>query len=307
MVKPYRIAVAGIGGVGGFVGGKLAAYYANSNYVEVVFVARGESEKVIRSNGLKLITTEREIIARPKLVTHQPVGIFDLIILCTKNYDLESAIENLKACVDENTLIIPLLNGLAAETRIKDLLPKAIVCKGCIYIVSNLVEPGVVKESRGDHKIYFGIENTPNNQLQQAETILSKAGLHTTLTEQITQAVWEKFIFLSPLATLTSYLDATGGAIAVEPKHMSTFKKLVLELKAIADAMNIPLPKDIVQSTLDKVIMLQRDSRTSMNLDFRKGGRTEVDTLTTYVVKLGKQLQLPVDTYEELLEGLKSK
>src|SRR5688572_23140126 len=110
----YRIAVVGIGGVGGFVGAKLAKHYESSNEVEVVFVARGKNEKVIRNNGLKLITNEAEIIARPKAVTHQPVGVFDLIILCTKNYDLKSATENIKDCIDEKTVIIPLLNGLSA-------------------------------------------------------------------------------------------------------------------------------------------------------------------------------------------------
>jgi 2-dehydropantoate 2-reductase len=306
LARLYRIAVVGIGGVGGFVGGKLAAHYEASDDVDVVFVARGENEKAIRANGLKLVTRQGEQIALPNNVTHQPDGLFDLILLCTKSYDLETAVANVKSCVNENTIVVPLLNGLAAASRIEELLPNATVCRGCIYVVAKLTSPGVVEETRGDHKIYFGIQGKTDERLQQVETILKEAGIDATLTEQIEQAVWEKFIFLSPLATLTSFLDATGGEIASNPNHMATFKQLVLELKAIADANKIPLPADIVQSTLDKVMTLQRDSRTSMNNDFRKGGKTEVNTLTAYVVNLGKELSLPVDTYEELLAALTS-
>ena len=56
MQKKYRIAVLGIGGVGGFLGGKLAAAYSNTADVEIIFIARGSNAQAIKENGLKLIT-----------------------------------------------------------------------------------------------------------------------------------------------------------------------------------------------------------------------------------------------------------
>ncbi len=51
-----KIAVAGIGGVGGYLGGKLARHYAGDKGVEIVFVARGKHLEEIRKNGLEVIT-----------------------------------------------------------------------------------------------------------------------------------------------------------------------------------------------------------------------------------------------------------
>lgn len=39
-MKRYRIGILGIGGTGGFFGGKLAVHYAQSENVEVIFIAR---------------------------------------------------------------------------------------------------------------------------------------------------------------------------------------------------------------------------------------------------------------------------
>lgn len=51
MKDKFRIAILGIGGVGGYFGGKLANYFAHSETVEIIFIARGENAKAIKNNG----------------------------------------------------------------------------------------------------------------------------------------------------------------------------------------------------------------------------------------------------------------
>ena len=108
MALKFRIAVIGIGGVGGYLGAKLAAKYAGSANTEIIFIARGDNAAAIRSNGLKLITSQGEETAHPALVTSQPetLGLVDLIFCCVKSYDLESGLAPFKECVSEKTTII---------------------------------------------------------------------------------------------------------------------------------------------------------------------------------------------------------
>ena len=54
MQKKYRIAILGIGGVGGFIGGKLAAAYSETDEIEIIFIARGENAKAIKEKIFKL-------------------------------------------------------------------------------------------------------------------------------------------------------------------------------------------------------------------------------------------------------------
>jgi len=82
-----RIAVVGIGGVGGYYGGKLALAYAGKGEHEVVFVARGEHLQTIREKGLCLMTPEGErLTIVPTLATDrsEEVGTLDFVLFAQK-------------------------------------------------------------------------------------------------------------------------------------------------------------------------------------------------------------------------------
>ena len=55
-----RIGILGLGGVGGYFGGLLAKAYYKSDDIEIIFIARGETQKAIAENGLKIITDDSE-------------------------------------------------------------------------------------------------------------------------------------------------------------------------------------------------------------------------------------------------------
>jgi 2-dehydropantoate 2-reductase len=86
-----RIAVVGIGGVGGYFGGKVALKQAGSAEHKVVFIARGAHLAAIRKGGLLLKTMEGEFRVIPGLATDDPVaaGPCDLVLVCVKEYALE--------------------------------------------------------------------------------------------------------------------------------------------------------------------------------------------------------------------------
>ena len=88
-----KIAVMGIGGVGGYYGGLLAKRYFDDRDVEIVFVARGDHLDEIKARGLRLISEKGEFTVTPDLATDDPsgCGIFDLVIFCVKGYDLEES------------------------------------------------------------------------------------------------------------------------------------------------------------------------------------------------------------------------
>lgn len=304
-----KIAIAGIGGVGGYFGGFLAQHYQHSEEVEVYFVARGENEKAIRQNGLNVETTTGSFIAYPKLVTSDPsqIGEADLLICCTKSYDLEQSISQLKPCIGKETVILPLLNGVDSHERIKAIYPENEVWDGCVYVVSRLMAPGLVKETGNISALYFGSATGTAGKLTQAEDIFKTAGIQATLSGNIRQTIWEKFLFISTIATLTSSLNTSLGAILENNESRSLLFALLGELKTVAEANGVPLPDDIIQATVTKMASLPFATTSSMHSDFQKGKATEVESLTGYVVRLGQQLHLPTPTYDRLYTMLQER
>ncbi|MBS4029253.1 MAG: 2-dehydropantoate 2-reductase [Ignavibacteriales bacterium] len=308
MLSSFKIAILGVGAIGGYFGGKLAAQYANSDDVEIIFIARGENEKAIRTNGLKLITAQGEHIIRPSLVTSKPeqVGVVDFVLCCVKSYDLETSIAPLKPCISDKTIILPLLYGVDASERIKKLFPQANVWDGCVYIVSRLIAPGVVEEKGSMNSLYFGSSRLSGTKetLQQVETIFRTANVNARISENIVQTLWEKFLFISPFATLTSFLNTNIGGIMSNEQHKELLFTLLLEVKAIADAKKISLSDNVVEKTMEQFAKLPAETTSSMHSDFQKGKQTELEALTTYVVEQGNELNVATPNYERMLKGL---
>ncbi|MBC5775073.1 2-dehydropantoate 2-reductase [Pontibacter sp. KCTC 32443] len=303
-----KIAVAGIGGVGGYFGGKLAQHYQDSDEVEIYFIARGENEKIIRQKGLTVETPTENFTAHPKLVTSDPtqIGEVDLLICCTKSYDLEQSILQLKPCISRNTVILPLLNGIDSYERIKAVYLENEVWEGCVYIVSRLTDPGLVTVSGDFNSLFFGSDNGTNTKLELALQLFKEAGISATLSQKIKQTIWEKYLFISTIATLTSYLDVSIGAILAKQENLDLLYSLLQELIQVGKAKGINLQEDSVQKTTARMAKLPYETTSSMHSDYQKGKNTEVDSLTGYVVKLGQQLQIPVPTYTRLYAALKN-
>ena len=304
-----KIAIAGIGGVGGYFGGSLARYYENSKEVEIYFIARGENERAIQKNGLRLETSKGNFIAHPKLVTSYPqqIGVVDILICSTKSYDLEQSIVQSKPCIEKDTVILPLYNGVDSSERIRAMLPGNEVWEGCVYLVSHLSEPGLIKETGNVASVLFGYEKGTPDKLKNMDTILKDAGINATLSVNILQTIWRKFIFISPIATLTSYLDVGFGGILSNDDHEKILLLLLHEIKSLADAKGISFQEDIIQKTVDAMIALPKDTTTSMHRDFQKGGKNELDSLTGYVVRQGKQFNIAMPTYEMIYNKLKER
>lgn len=176
-----------------------------------------------------------------------------------------------------------------------------------MYLVSRLVAPGQVKETGRIATLFFGSENGSIEKLKATEAIFRAANLQATYAENIAPVIWEKFIFISTIATLTSYLDRPIGAILEDAGQRSTLQSLLHEIYPLAIAKGISLPEDLLQKTMEKFAKLPYETTSSMHSDFQKGKTTELESLTGYVVRECGQHGLQAQTYERLYKELLSR
>jgi len=301
-----RIAVAGIGGVGGYYGGMLARYYAIHDTIDVVFIARGEHLKQIQKNGLHLITGEGAFSAIPTLATDNPkdIGIFDLVLFCVKGYDLESCAELLKGNINEASIVISLLNGVDNAERLTHLLPGAKVLNGCVYISAHIAKPGVVRQTGGSCQLLFGAEDGRIHEFTDIETLLESANIQAELKQDIKTIVWEKYLFVSPLASATTYLGKAFGEIMADVASRRLLEGLMEEVALVAEAIGVEFSDGIIQESLNKISLFPYDTKSSMQLDFEKGKNTEIDTFTGYILTRGKELGINAPLHEKVYRKL---
>lgn len=303
-MSKIKIAFSGIGAVGGYYGGTLAAFYEKSSEVDVFFIARGENLRVIRENGLEIKKSYKKILAKPTLATDNPaeIGPVDYLFCCTKSYDLEDNIRQLSPVIGPDTVIIPLLNGAEISEQIQKILPDNKVWKGCVYIGARLVSPGYIEKFSLKDRLFFGLNEKDKEQQVKLRSLLNNARIFVTNPDDIDIEIWKKFFMISPAATITSYFNATINEVISD--HLDLFIALGYELKSVAEAKGIQLPEDIVFSSIQAQKMMPGNSTTSMHSDFKNGNRTEIETLTGYVIREADALGIEVPTYKFMYKGL---
>ena len=301
-----RIGILGLGGVGGYFGGLLAKAYFESDMIEIVFIARGETQKAIAQNGLKIKTDTDEMTVFPSLVSDSPdeIGNLDYLICATKTYDIETSFESIKECISATTTILPLYNGVDATERIQVVFPKNTVLQGCVYIVSMIESPGIIKKVGSYEKLFFGSQTLPISELNELKSIFENANIESYLVENIEETVWEKFIFISALASATSYLNQNIGGVLNNPEYKEFYISLLNEITAVAVAKGLKLPNDIVAQTITKLEKSPQDNTSSMHRDLLAGYKTEVNSLTKHVVIEGIKHGIATPVYQKILEKL---
>ncbi|MNI80289.1 2-dehydropantoate 2-reductase [compost metagenome] len=117
--------------------------------------------------------------------------------------------------------------------------------------------------------------------------------------------IWEKYIFISTTATVTSYYNKTFGEIKKTPECRRSLKRLIEECYTIAEYKKIVMPKDMKKRIWDKFINLPPDTTTSMHSDFVSGkGITEVYSLTGYLIEEAQKYDLVLPKYQEMYKML---
>lgn len=308
--------IIGAGGTGGALG-----FYLTVAGKDVTLIARGAHLDAIRENGLFLETghggfsvpaeacTMEEYRAR---VEKDAGECPDIIFVCVKGYSLDETVPFIRQTAGPNTIVIPLLNIYGTGKRLQALLPELTVTDGCIYIASEIKQPGCLLMSGDIFRVVFGLRKDTDSRtrtvsmpvLKLVEADLSDAGILPILSDQVERDTLRKFSFVSPMAAVGASYDVSASAMQPDGPLRQTFISLVEEVKALSDAMEIPLPEDIVSINLKIMDDLAPTATASMQRDIKKGHQSEVDGLVYEVVRLGNQYQVPMPVYGELADKL---
>lgn len=301
-----NILIVGLGGVGGYFGGMLARKYENSN-IHINFLARGSHLDKIQQDGLKVVLEKETFVAKPYKASDL-AGEFDqmdYIFLCTKSYDLEETVDSLRNCVNPATVFIPLQNGVDSKERIQRYYPDNLVIDGCAYIVSRLTEPGVIQVAGKWGTMSFGMNNGHDERLDRLHDLVQQASIHVNYSDEIEQIIWDKFIFISAMATATSYYNSSIGAIMEDQQKRRSVIELIQEVATLAIAKGISVADDISNMTIYKMEQMPFDATSSMHADYlNKKPQTELASLTAYVVEESAKYHLKTPQYQHMFESL---
>jgi 2-dehydropantoate 2-reductase len=287
-----KIAVMGSGGVGGFVGGRLAHVGC-----DVRFIARGAHLAALRENGLIIENEAQGNIHVPKVrVSDSPavLGPVDLVLIAVKLRDTEAATQAVKALVGPQTAVLSLQNGVTKDAILRREFGEAAVMGGVTYVATNIARPGVIRQTGSMQRVIIGeYDGRPSERADQLLQRLMRAGINAEISPDIRRTLWEKFVFLVGLSSATATTRVRIGPVLANAQTRAFFHDIMRETVAVGRALGVSLPEDYASERLAFADSVPQDMTSSLHHDLEAGRPLEVEWLAGAVVTLGAEHGIP--------------
>lgn len=294
-----KIAVFGAGGIGAYVGARLA----RAGH-PVALIARGAHAMAMQSSGVRVQALDGEWSVQPRLVTDTPaqVGVADVVVLATKNYHLESVLPQIAPLLGERTVIVTLQNGVDAFEAVANHYGVAATLAGLIYCELSISAPGVIRSGIEPVRMTFGpIAGLPASPMAQAFALAcTDAGMQTVLAPHGEAVVWSKAIFVAAMSAVTTIAGVGIGALMADEQAVALLTAALSEARQVAEASGVVFDTDPVTQSLAVARAMPPDTRSSMSRDLEHGRPLEIESLSGSVVRKGLVLGVPTPVNQAL-------
>jgi 2-dehydropantoate 2-reductase len=317
-----RICVVGAGSIGGVI----ASGLAEVDGVTASVLARGETLRAIRADGLRVRRPDGSVRVTSALAAASPdeaaeLGPQDVVVVAVKAQSMGSVAGSIEPLLGPGTSVLSTLNGVpwwfldgfggpAAGAHLDSVdpggkiaaaLPAGRVIGGTVHLSAASPAPGVVDWRAGNGLIIGELSGRSSQRLTALATALRAGGFDITVSDQIRNDVWYKLwgnLTLNPICAITG---ATTGPALDDDLVREFLSAAMLEAREIGGRIGCP----IAQTPQDRHAVTRRlgDFTPSMLQDARAGRALELDALTGAVRELGALTGVPTP-YVDALHGL---
>ncbi len=293
-----KIAIIGVGGVGGYFGGKLA-----KAGVDTIFIARGATLDALRSKGLRVDSIAGDFVVERVNATDDPssVGSVDAVIFTTKAWQIPDAAAKAKPLIGKDTVAVPLENGMEAPDQLASAFGREHVLGGLCGIVSYIVAPAHIKHVAIEPFVMFGeLDNSHTPRVERLQQTFERAGIKTDIPPDIHRSMWSKFLFIAPMSAIDALTRTPVGAWRSIPETREIAIRAMHEMIAIAKARGIDLGDDAIERTLARYDGMAPDSTSSLQRDIIEGKPSELEAQAGAIVRMAHEAKVATPVCETL-------
>lgn len=274
-----RHAILGAGGIGGLLGAALARAGA-----DVVLLVRPET-LTRQPNRIEVDSAVLGMFEVNVPVASLLYRQVDALWVTVKATELEPALGLAPPDSVADAAVVPLLNGVDHLALLQERY--ATVIAAAIRVESERVAPGKIRQTSP----FLRVELAGGDALA-AE--LRSAGIDCRLREDGPSLLWDKLVFLAPLALATTALDGPLGSVRNDPRYQSCQQ----EALAVARAEGAQIDEQALHNLADSA---PDEMRSSMQKDIAAGRTPELDAIAGPIQRGGRQHAIPTPATDELV------
>ncbi len=298
-----KVLVLGAGGIGGYFGGRLV-----ESGVDVTFLVRERRYKQLQERGLRIQSIHGDLLLeQPQLIqAGEEAGPFDVVLLSNKAYTLEDSVDAIAPYVGEDTVVIPLLNGIAHMELLWNRFGRERVLGGLCFIETTLNADGDVVQTSPIHDTVFGEwEGGKSERVERIEQAFSKINGTMRASANIQREAWHKYLFIATFSGITTLMNSAVGPIRDSAWGVELTRQLADEIASVMNALEAPIKPDIVDKQMETFLNQRPQTKSSMLRDMEKGLSVEADHLQGYLLERAEQKGLSTPLLKVVYNNLK--
>jgi len=265
-----RILVLGAGGMGGYYGGRLIEAGA-----DVTFMVRPQRAEALARNGLRVRSELGDFEGPVRTVAAGDSGKgYDLVLLTCKTYDLDTAMDDIAPVIGEQTVILPLLNGLSAYDTLDQRFGRQRVLGGVSYIATTVAEDGSILHAGRMDRLVVGARTTEAQpRAADFHSLLACTPGVRELSTAIDQALWNKWIMIAAGALMTCLMRGTVADIMNTLGGHTLMEQAIDECSSVAELGGYPLSDGVLADIRSRLLDASSTWAASMRRDIAQGAR----------------------------------
>jgi len=287
----------------GAMGAAYAAMFSEAEGFSVSFAARGNRHRRLSQGALRINGKSYGIpVIHPDKIA-EPA---DLILVALKHHHLPEALPDIQSLCGSETTILSVMNGLESEEIIGGVCgPKKMVY--AIAVGIDALREGDRFTYASPGRIVFGPGPQTGNhrRVERLKATLDRAGIPHEVPEDMSRAMWWKFMINVGINQASAVLRAPYGVFQSSSDARALMKALMQEVISLAQAVNIRLTQNDLDEWLSILSGLSPSGKTSMLQDVEAGRKTEVEIFAGKVVAMGEEVHVPTPVNETVFHIIK--
>ncbi len=226
----------------------------------------------------------------------------DKLLVCTKAYDVATALQTVSHRIGPDTDVLLLVNGMGLVEIAAQILPEASLYCG------TTTEGAYRPQPRHIHHAGTGMTlvGSPDKTSQPPWfTVWQSLPLDCRWEVDIEQALWHKLAINCAINPLTAIHGCRNGELAKDENLRREVVSLCDEIAAVSAALGFANTAEIIHSASLEVIRATGENRSSMLQDIQAGGTTEIEFITGYLVSRAAEAGVTVPHNQILLETIR--
>lgn len=279
-----HIYIAGLGAIGGAYGAILHKNGCESLRILV------DAERFKRY-GRDPIWVNDEPISFQYLVPDQEAPKADLILIACKFSHLNEVLQLVKPVVGENTLILPLLNGIDSERIAAKCFSEKNVLNALCFGIDSVRENGRIRYGNPGRIVFGEKDNTfYSDRVKKVAALFDKYGIPYEIPVDYEHVQWRKFMINVANNQTSAVMLANYGVFKDIPEAKQLMVMVMKEVIQIANAKGIALSQNDIDVYLELLPTFDGDGKSSTHQDMEASRKTEVDMFAGSISRMGDEL-----------------